>query len=48
MNVALLAIKWQFALVYFDDIVAFSRSPAEQIEHFKHLLSLLSEGGVTL
>lgn len=40
MNFALSAAIRQISLVYFDDVVDFSRSAAKQIDHFKHVLTL--------
>lgn len=37
MFVAVLTIRWQIALVYLNDIVFFSHSAAEQIDHNKHV-----------
>lgn len=48
MDVILSTIKWQFALVYLDDIVMFLESPSEHNEHDHHILTPLHDAGVTL
>lgn len=48
MDVILSTVKWQFALVYLDDIVVFSRTPVEHIDHVRHVLTLLHDDGVIL
>lgn len=48
MHVALSVVKWQLVLVYLDDIVAFSRTEAEQIDHVEHELKLYRDAGVSL
>ena len=40
--------KWQFAIVYIDDIIIFSRTPEEHLEHLDTVLGLLAKAGVTL
>lgn len=39
--------KWQFALVYIDDIFLFSRTQEEHIEHVWHVPTLLNDAVVT-
>ena len=41
--VDILSLCRQFALVYIDDIVVFSRSFEEHLEHIQHLLSILAK-----
>lgn len=48
MDVILSPVKWQFAPVYFDDIVAFSRSPWIYIEHVQRVLSLFGDAEATV
>ena len=48
IDVILSSVKWQFALVYLDDIVIFSPKPEEHIEHVKKVLMLLQDAGVTI
>lgn len=43
----LLAVKWQFALVYLDDAVVFYCSEEEHIEQVKHPLTLSRGAKVT-
>ncbi|WP_230409877.1 reverse transcriptase domain-containing protein, partial [Undibacterium fentianense] len=35
-------------MVYLDDIIVFSKTPAEHLEHLREVLALLSKAGVTL
>ena len=39
---------WSFVLVYVDDIIAFSRSKEEHLNHLGRILQLLEDSGVTL
>lgn len=48
MSVALSAVKWQFALFFINDIVVFSCSAVEHIDHFKHVSTLSPGADVTL
>lgn len=47
MEGILASIKWQFALVYLDDIFIFSKVPEKHVNHFKHMLTLPQRAGVT-
>lgn len=47
----MLLFQWwndSFAVLYLDDIVLSSRSPAEHVEGFRHVLTLLSKAAVAL
>lgn len=48
MDVINASVKWQFVLVYLDNITIFSKSPSEHVEHTHQVLHLLSDDGVTL
>lgn len=48
VDILLMTVKWQFALVYLEDIVTFSTTPRQHIEHTKKVLGLLSKAGVSL
>lgn len=48
MNVAHSKVKWQFAQVYFDDVVVFSQSAAEYTDHSTHVSVLLKDAEATL
>ena len=48
MDVILSSVRWQFALVYLDDVIIFSRSVEEHFAHVRTVLSLLQKAGVTL
>ncbi|CDO77172.1 hypothetical protein BN946_scf184675.g4 [Trametes cinnabarina] len=39
---------WMFTLVYIDDIVVYSSTPEEHIQHLDQVLSAIAEAGVTL
>lgn len=47
-DVTLLAVKWQLASAYLNDIFIFSYSAAEPIHHIEPLLVLTRDEGVTL
>lgn len=47
-DVALLAVKRKFTLLYLSKFHVFSRSAAEHINHFKHVVTLLRDAGFTL
>lgn len=48
MDNSLSSIKWQFALDYSNDIVTFSKSSDEQIDHVRQILTLLNDVRVKL
>lgn len=48
MDVILSPVKWQFAVVYFHDIVIFSRSPTGQLAHDHKVFTHLNNARVTL
>lgn len=48
MNVILSAVKWQFALMYLEDVVVVSRNPDEHIDHVWQVLTLFQHAAVTL
>lgn len=48
MNIILSRVNWQFALVYFDDIVIFSKTPHEHAAYTKRFSKLLKKNSVTL
>lgn len=48
MYVLLSAVKYQFVLVYLDDIVIVSRSPTKHIAHVRRVLSILKNAVMTL
>lgn len=48
MDVVLASMKWQLALVYLDEIIAFLRTPKEHIVHVRRTLQLLYEAGVNV
>jgi len=48
MDMILAGEKWQICLVYLDDVIVFSRSPEEHLQHLDEVLTLLGKAGVTL
>lgn len=48
INIILSTVKWDFALVYLDDVANFSRSIGEHLDHLRTVLELLSGAGVSL
>ena len=47
-DVILAAVKWQFALVYLDDVIVYSKSVEEHFDHLAYVLRLLQKAGLTL
>lgn len=47
MEVLLMKINWQFALVYSYDTVMYWRTPEEHIEYVRQVFTLLNEADVT-
>ncbi|RVX69673.1 hypothetical protein B0A52_06737 [Exophiala mesophila] len=39
---------WDYVLVYIDDVVIFSRTPDEHIDHLEKILSALEESSISL
>lgn len=48
MDVILSTIRWQYALVYLDDVIVYSRSIEAHLDHVYSVLQLLKDAGVTL
>ena len=48
VNIILSRVKWQYALVYIDDVIIYSNSIEKHFEHVHHVLSLLRQAGITL
>lgn len=48
MDVIFLYLQWQYALVYVDNFVLFSRTLPNHNEHVRKVLTLLRDAGVTL
>lgn len=48
VDVKLSTVKWQFALVYLDEIAEFSRTPAKHIDHVRLVHSLFHDARATL
>ena len=47
MNMILASLKWPIRLVYLDDVIVFSCSPKEHLQHLDEVLTRLSNAGVT-
>jgi len=41
-------LKWKSCLVYLDDIIVFSRSAGEHVEHLREVFTALCGAGVSL
>jgi len=48
MDMILAGVKWQICLVYLDDVIVFSLSPEEHLQHLDEVLTRLEKAGVTL
>lgn len=48
MDVILATVKWQFALVYIDDVLSFSPGPEEHIKQVEIVFKLIHQAGMTL
>jgi len=48
LDLILSGLKWQVCLVYLDDVIAFSKTVEEHIQHLDTVLSRLREAGVAL
>ena len=45
-DIILASVKWQFALVYLDDIIVYSKSIEEHLDHLASVLKLLQRAGL--
>jgi len=48
MDLMLAGVKWQICLVYLDDVIVFSSSPEEHLQHLDEVLTLIGKAGVAL
>ena len=48
MDIILSSVKWKYCLVYLDDIIVFSASQEDHLNHLRSVLQLLREAGATL
>jgi transposase InsO family protein len=48
MDIILSGVRWEFVIVYLDDIIIFSNSFEEHLKHIDLVLQKLSEAGATL
>ena len=44
----LAAVKWQICLEYLDDVIVFSCSPEQHLQHLDEVLTRLGKAGVTI
>lgn len=40
VDVILATVKWKYSLVYLDDVIKFSKTAVEQLDHFRSVLRL--------
>jgi len=48
MDMLLAGVRWQICLVYLDDVIGFSRSPEEHLQHLDEVLTGREKAGSTL
>lgn len=48
LDILLAGVKWQFCLVYLDDVIIFSETEEKHIGHVDNVLQILHQAGVTL
>ena len=48
VDIVLSRVKWQYALVYLDDVIVYSKTLREHFSHMRTILSLLQDAGVSL
>ncbi len=48
IDIVLASVKWRYAIVYLDDIIVFSNTVEENLEHLTTVLTLLRNNGITL
>jgi hypothetical protein len=48
VDITLLGLTWKTFLVYLDDIIVFSKTPAEHMAHLDAVLHRLYRAGLTL
>lgn len=48
IHITVFSVRWQFAHIYLDDVVNFSRKKCQHIDYNQLFLSLLKEAGVPL
>ena len=48
IDIILATAKWQYAIVYLDDIIIFSNSVEEHLVHVSKVLDMLQRAGMTL
>ena len=48
VDIVLSRVKWQYALVYLDDVIIYSKTLREHFTHLRTILDLLQEAGVSL
>ncbi len=48
LDILLSGVQWQFRLVYLDDVIIYSNSEREHIDHVDQVLSILRRAGLSL
>ena len=41
-------VKWNYALIYLDDVIVYSKAVEEHIQHVDEILTLLKNAGASL
>ena len=48
VDIVLSSVRWQFCIVYLDDVIIFSNSVDEHIDHIDQVLTLLENAGMSI
>ena len=46
LDIILSSVKWQFCIVYIDDVIIFSKSVDEHLDHIDQVLTFLGDYGM--
>lgn len=48
MKILFVRYLWKFILIYIDNIIMFSQTLKDHLQHFNHILNILKQSNVTL
>ena len=48
VDIILSSVKWQFCIVYIDDVIIFSKSVDKHLDHIDQVLTLLGDSGMSI